>query len=116
MTPTQRTLAECKRLGYTAQVVERWNQYARVRVDLFGVIDIVALTPDGILGIQACAGASHAARLKKSLDEPRLHTWIASGGLFAVWSWAKRGARGKRKTWTLRAEAISAAQAGREKA
>ena len=106
MSPTQRTLAECRKRGWTAQVVERWNPHARIRQDLFGCIDIVALTDTGILGIQACAGASHAARMAKCRAEPRMWEWFYSGGHFEVWSWAKRGARGKRKVWTLRTEGV----------
>lgn len=104
--PTQRSLAECRGRTWIAQVVERWNQYARVRQDLFGVIDIVALTDDGILGIQACAGSSHAARMAKIKAEPRAQEWLRCGGKLEVWSWAKRGVRGKRKLWTLRVESI----------
>lgn len=112
--PTQRTLAECRKRGWTAQVVERWNPHAKVRVDLFGVIDLIALVPGvglldngRIVGIQACAGASHAARRDKILAEPRARQWVESGGLLALWSWSKRGGRGERKLWTLRAEAFS---------
>jgi hypothetical protein len=114
--PTQRTLAECKRRGYVVQVVERWCQYSRRRIDLLGGIDIVALTPAGILGIQACAGASHAARRSKLLAEPRLHAWLAAGGKLAVWSWSKRGARGKRKLWTLREDELATADYEQEAA
>jgi hypothetical protein len=114
--PTQRTLAELKRLGWTAQVVEHWNGFARRRIDLFGVIDIVVIVPyeghgsplDHLLGIQCCAGASHATRRTKILAEPRALEWLRAGGKLDVWSWAKQGARGKRKTWTLRIEAITA--------
>lgn len=106
MSPTQRTLAECRRRGWDVQVVEKWNAFARRRVDLFGVIDLVAITPIGILGIQACAGSSHAARLAKALAEPRLVRWLTAGARFAVWSWARRG-RGKRKQWALREHEVS---------
>lgn len=106
MTPTQRTLAECKRRNWTAAVVERWNPHARKRHDLFGVIDLVCLTGQGILGIQATSGTNHSARVQKAKAEPRLAKWIADGGRFEVWSWAKRGPRGKRKTWTLRVEEV----------
>lgn len=102
MSPTQRTLAECKRRGWTAQVVERWNSHARVRQDLFGCIDVLAITPSGMIGIQACAGSSHAARLAKCRAEPRVAAWLGAGARLFVWSWAKQGARGKRKTWRLR--------------
>jgi hypothetical protein len=110
--PTKRALAECKKRGWIAQVVERWNQYAKVRQDLFGVIDIVALVPPSeaepgyILGIQACAGPSHAARRTKIAEEPRTAKWKEAGGKIAVWSFAQRGERGARKLWTLREEAV----------
>ena len=103
--PTQRTLAHCRKAQWTAQVVEKWNPHARIRQDLFGCIDIVVLH-GGILGIQACAGSSHSARTKKALAEPRLKTWVLSGGMFEVWSWAKRGPRGKAKRWTLRRTSV----------
>jgi hypothetical protein len=108
--PTQRTLAECRKRGWTAQVVEKWNPHAKIRQDLFGCIDIVALTPDGILGIQACAGASHAARAAKMRAEPKVAAWLSAGGLLTVWSWSKRGARGEVKRWTLREEVIDVEQ------
>ena len=106
MSPTQRTIAECKRRGWICQVVEKWNPHARIRQDLFGCIDIVALTDAGILGIQACAGASHAARAAKMRAEPKTLAWRKAGGVLEVWSWAKRGPRGERKVWTLRTESI----------
>jgi hypothetical protein len=105
--PTARSLAECKKRGWTAQVVEKWNPHARIRQDLFGCIDIVAITPEGILGIQACAGASHAARAAKMRAEPRTLAWLKAGAFLSVWSWSKRGPRAGRKLWTLRAEVIT---------
>ena len=103
MSPTQRTLALLRKYDLTAQVVERWNPHARIRQDLFGCIDIVAVG-DGmrVTGIQACAGASVAARLKKAMAEPRLKLWLNSGGTFEVWGWRKVGKAGKRKTWAVR--------------
>lgn len=105
--PTQRSLAECRKRGWIAQVVEKWNPHARVRQDLFNCIDIVAITPDGILGIQACAGASHAARAAKMRAEPKTLAWLKAGAFLTVWSWSKRGPRNKAKHWTLREEVIA---------
>lgn len=115
--PTKRTLAECRLRGWAAQVVERWNMFGAggrgVRVDLFGVIDLVAIVPSGetpgaILGVQACAGASHSDRRNKILAEPRARAWVEAGGRLELWSWSKRGDRGKAKRWTLRVEAFTA--------
>jgi hypothetical protein len=116
--PTQRTLAECRKRGWTVQVVERYNPHARVRVDLFGVIDLVAIKPPRmsssgavergqIIAIQACAGSSHSARLAKILAEPRAKQWVEAGGLLELWSWSKRGARGKAKRWALRVDSVT---------
>lgn len=104
MSPTQRALAFCRKEGWTAQVVERWNPYARVRQDLFGVIDIVVLDgrPGGPLGVQVTSGSGHSARVKKAMAEPRLAAWLDAPARFEVWSYSKRGAAGKRKLWTLR--------------
>jgi hypothetical protein len=106
--PTQRTLVELRRIGYQAAVTERWNPHAKIRQDLFGCIDILACMPGiGILGVQACAGPSHAARRAKMIEEPRLRVWIESGGRAEVWSWALRGKQGRRKLYTLRREEIT---------
>jgi hypothetical protein len=106
--PTQLALKEALSLGFTAQVVERWNQFAGVRQDLFGCIDIVICRAGvGIIGVQACARGSHAIRRKKCAAEPRARAWIESGGRIEVWSFGKMGARGKRKTWQLWREEIT---------
>jgi len=112
--PTSRSLVECRKRGWIAQVVERWNPHARVRQDLFSVIDIVAITPTGILGIQACAGTSHAARVAKVVAEPRVRAWLGAGARLAVWSYAKRGARGELKRWQLREQEILASELPQE--
>lgn len=110
--PTSRTLAECRKRGWIAQVVE---QNVRIpgggmfKRDLLGCIDVFAVCGDHFLGIQACAGTDHAKRRAKALAEPRLGAWLAAGGRFEVWSWAKQGPHGARKLWTLRAEALTVA-------
>ena len=108
ISPTQRALQFCRRQGWTAQVVEKWNPHARIRQDLFGCIDLIVLDgePGGVIGVQVTSGGAHAARVTKSLEEPRLRTWLEAPARFEVWSFAKRGAAGKRKLWTLRAQAI----------
>lgn len=110
--PTARTLDLFRELGYEVGIVERYNHHTRTRHDLFGCIDLVAMPKQttnpayGALGIQACAGPSHAARLAKAKAEPRLRTWLAAGNRFAVISWRKGGARGKRKVWEHRREDV----------
>jgi hypothetical protein len=126
MTPTARTLAECRKRGWVAQVVEQTIPRTFIKRDLFGIIDVIALVPRSclclackvggactlptvsahIVGIQATSGTNHAARREKALAESRLKAWRDAGGKFEIWSWSKAGARGKRKTWTLRTEGL----------
>lgn len=126
-TPTQRCMAEIKRRGWTGAIAEKWVRFPRPghHVDLFGVIDIVAIAPPrfdavlihgqtprvidpgAIVGIQASPGTRHAAHRDKILAEPRARLWVEAGGRPELWSWSKRGDRGKRKLWTLRVEAFT---------
>lgn len=104
--PTQRTMAALKQLGYRAAIVEHWNHFAKVRRDCFGV-DILALKfGQPLLAIQTTTGANHAKRRIKLDAEGFLDLWKASGVQVEIWSWEKQGARGKRKLWTLRREAL----------
>lgn len=103
--PTQRSLALYRELGYTAQVVEKFNHHVGphgIRVDLFGCIDIVAARPGEILGVQACAMSGEKAHLEKCLAESRLIVWLLAGGRFELCSWGKRVGTGTRARWTCR--------------
>ena len=106
VSPTARALKECKARGWEAGVVERFNSYTKRKHDLFGVLDIIAATPEGVLGIQVTSGDNHASRVAKVLAEPRMAAWRSAGARVAVWSYALRGARGKRKTYQLREEIL----------
>lgn len=124
--PTSRTLAECRRRGWTAQVVERWLPGTRknretgtlertpygTRKDLFGLGDILALDGQpGSLLIQACAGGDAAKRAAKVRDLPELRAWLDAGNRFEVWAWREAwiatSERHKAKRWGVRVLALS---------
>lgn len=104
--PTQRTLAKLKKQGATAAIVEKWNQWAKIRQDLFGFADLLAIQGPNLIAIQVTSGANHAARKTKILAEPRALAWLKTGNLIELHSWSKMGARGKAKKWVCRAEEI----------
>jgi hypothetical protein len=97
--PTARTLAECKKRGWTVQVVERWIPQARIRQDLFGFIDLVAMDGKCIYGIQSTSGSNLSARLKKIGAEPRALAFLESGGRILVQGWRKLKKTGR---WEVR--------------
>lgn len=110
MTPTQRTLKYLRDTGYHAEVVERWNPHARIRQDLFGFGDIIALNRGDCrpVIVQCTSGANMASRIAKikSLDVARL---VQSYFAILVIGWRKVGPRGKRKTWQPRIVQLSIA-------
>lgn len=99
--PTQRSLNLLRERGYTVYVVEHFNAFAKVRRDLFGFIDIVALHPDkkGILGIQTTTSSNLAARITKAQALPAYSLWLDAGNVVEFHGWRKIGPRGKRKLW-----------------
>ena len=112
MSPTARSLAKLRADGYTAGVVEKWNAHAHIRQDFLGFADILAIRPParGTLAIQACVTGDITKRLAKIAAEPRASAWLEAGNEIMVWGWAKRGPRGKRKTWTLTTRVVGLSQ------
>jgi hypothetical protein len=98
-TPPARSLRLLRAEGYTAGVVERWLPHQKVRIDLFGVGDLVACKAGvpGPLLVQTTTAGNLAARLKKARAERRLHAWLSSGGRFELHGWTKRGGK-----WVVR--------------
>ena len=94
MSPTQRSLAHLKTLGYQPKVVERWNPVTKIRQDLFGA-DILALKPGApVLVVQATSGSNQAARRTKLEAEGLTALWKLAGASLEIWSWTQQGPRG----------------------
>ena len=91
LSPTQRTLRALRQEGYICGIAERFNAHAGpygIRQDLFGFIDIVAIKPIGICGIQSC-GSSFAEHDRKILDNEYAPEWLKAGGAIELWGWRK---------------------------
>jgi hypothetical protein len=64
MTPTERSLKYLREKGYLCAIVEKWNPHARIRQDLWGWCDILAIKKDEVLAVQVTS-TGVAARIKK---------------------------------------------------
>ena len=102
LTPTQRTLAYLREEGYTCAIVERWNPWSKVRQDLWGWCDILAIRKDEVLAVQVTA-AGVANRIKKIQDSDTVALVRDAGIRIEVHGWTKR-ANGR---YALRVEDIS---------
>lgn len=104
----ERSLIHTRKLGWPAAIVESpWNPHSRVRQDLFGFLDLLALTGNGLMGIQACRGNDAAKHRRKIEAEPNVRHWLTENLLLELWAWSKRKVKrgGKQMTWSLRREA-----------
>ena len=89
MTPTQRTLAELRKRGYRAAVVERWNSHARIRQDLFGVVDVLGVGNGETIAVQTTSGSNVAARVNKIAACDALADMRDAGWRIIVHGWRK---------------------------
>lgn len=104
--PTSRTLNFFRKLNAPAIVVEKWIPIPKhpgggIRRDAWGA-DVLVLHGAKLMAIQSTSGSNHSARVTKSLANPDILNWLHGGAGFYVYSFSKKGPRGKRKTWQLR--------------
>ena len=90
-TYTQRTLNLLRDQGFKVGVVERWIPGANIRKDLFGIIDIIAISSNKIIGIQSTSYKQRKPHLDtiygSCLDSTK--SWLDGGGELWLISWKK---------------------------
>lgn len=89
MSPTERTLKYLRSLGYRATVTERWNPFAKIRQDLFGIIDVLAVRPGETLGVQCTSNTNVSARVNKIADHESTPKLREAGWRLEVHGWTK---------------------------
>ena len=101
--------------GFKVAIVERWNQWAHIRQDLFNMCDLIGIRWDrkGVTGVQCCGEdvQPHIQKLLEGYTDAKgravppniyLKVWLSAGNPFFIWAWRKRGERGRRKTWQMK--------------
>ncbi|HQV57391.1 MAG TPA: hypothetical protein PKV27_05220, partial [Ilumatobacteraceae bacterium] len=58
--PTTLSLKALRDAGYTVAIVEHFNPHMRIRQDLFGFIDIIAIRPGETLAVQTTSRSNMA--------------------------------------------------------
>src|SRR5271155_4458070 len=131
MTPTARSMKYFRDRGCIVAGVEKTlhmpGRPFPMKRDAFGFGDLLVAVAgqQGIALVQVTDISSMSARrnkithgIAKELDEPKrvaeaqaaqenARHWIGAGGRILLHGWGKRGARGKKKLWTLRREEIT---------
>jgi len=91
ISPTQNSLKKIKTDGWTTvAIVEHWNPFARVRQDLFGFIDILAINDDGeVLAVQTTSYTNISARVKKIAENEHIGRVRKANWRIEVHGWRK---------------------------
>lgn len=76
-------------LGYEAQVTERWNPYGRVRIDLYGFIDVLCVGNGETIGVQTTSYSNVSKRVAKINVSPILPKLKEAGWKIVVHGWRK---------------------------
>lgn len=100
--PTQRSLALLRKSWPLVQVTEKWNQFAKVRQDLYGFCDVLCVRDHWILAVQTTTAGHIGARYEKMRYLPSVRYWLDTrlgNRLIHIHGWKKTGKRGARKTW-----------------
>lgn len=102
--PTQRSLKKLREEGYLAEVVEKRLPRVFITKDLYGFLDILAIRPGEILGVQTTSAGNVAARLTKIREHENYAAVVASGMRVVVHGW-NRPTKTRRR-WVLRVEEV----------
>jgi hypothetical protein len=89
MSPTQRTVAHLRAQGYLPAVVEKWNPHARIRQDLWGWCDVLAIREGEVLAVQVTSSGV-SARVRKIAESETVAVVRKAGIRIEVHGWTKR--------------------------
>ena len=89
MSPTQRSLAYLRNLGYHVEVVERTIPKTFIKKDLWGFADLLAIRPGEVLAVQVTSGSNVSARVKKIAEHENTQFVREAGIAIHVHGWRK---------------------------
>lgn len=87
--PTQLSLKEMRGRGYTCQITEHWNQFARIRQDLFGFGDVLCLGDNEVIMVQTTSYSNMSARIKKISEHENVSAVRKANIRILVHGWHK---------------------------
>ena len=102
--PTQLSLRELRKTCQAVQVVEKWNPHARIRQDLFGFIDILAICGSETIAVQSTSWANVPARARKIAESELLPAVREAGWKILIHGWRKNA---KTNRYELRMQDVS---------
>ena len=103
ISPTQRSLKHLRSMGYTVAITEKWNPHARIRQDMFGFVDLLAIREGETLAVQTTSGSNISARRMKIIAHENLSAVLLANWHVVIHGWRKNS----KNIWVLREETVS---------
>lgn len=86
---TQRSLKALRDAGYLVAITERWNDFAKIRQDLFGFVDLLALRENETLAVQVTSRENISSRVAKISESEHIAAVRKAGWRIEVHGWRK---------------------------
>ena len=102
--PTQLSLKELRKTCAAVQVVEKWNPHARIRQDLFGFVDIIAVCGPDTIAVQSTSWDNVSSRATKIAESPLVAAVREAGWRILIHGWRKNA---KTKRYELKTLDVS---------
>lgn len=84
------------------QTVETWNSFARVKNDLFGIIDVLAVAGGETLAVQVTSRDNMSSRRKKITESEAFPELVKAGWRVELHGWWK-----EKNRWQVKLEVLS---------
>ena len=97
------SLKKLKDEGYLVAITEHWNPFARIRQDMFGFCDIMAIRDKEILFVQTTSATNANARIKKIANCEHVGIIRKAGIMIHVHGWHKN----KSNRWECKVRDVS---------
>ncbi len=91
--PTQLSKKRLEEAGYLVAIVEKWNPHARIRQDLYGFIDLLAIRENEVLGVQSTSDSNLSARVNKITEHENVARVRKAGIRIVAHGWRKKDNR-----------------------
>lgn len=91
--PTQLSLKKLRAEGYLVAITEKWNVFCKIRQDMWGWCDLLAIKENEVLAVQTTSYTNISARVQKITNSDTLGMVRKSNIKVNVHGWRKVGSR-----------------------
>ena len=89
--PTQLSLKKLRDEGDLVAITEKWNHFCKIRQDMWGFCDLLAIKENEVLAVQTTSASNMSARASKIADSENVGMVRKAGIKIHIHGWIKNG-------------------------